>query len=106
MQLQITIPQHHLEAAIADALRKTVAPLPETPKLSYRLREAAKATGMSVSWFRSQIRAKKISTITLGRNVLIPASEINRLLNSEKDAPKCSTNEETFGGLSFSSMVQ
>jgi hypothetical protein len=110
VRVEITIPPEQLQAAVAEAMRKQSAPLPATPKLSYKLREAAHATGMSVAWFRREIRNKRLKTIKLNRTVLIPADEVNRLLNKEpiekaKDEESWSTNEEIFGGLSSSSMV-
>lgn len=110
MQIQVNIPKEQLDAAVAEALRKQPPPLPVTPKLSYKLREAAHATGMSVAWFRREIRNQRIKTIKLNRTLLIPADEVNRLLNKEPIATKTeeeswSTSEEIFGGLSSSSMV-
>lgn len=109
MQIQVNIPKEQLDAAVAEALRKQSAPLPVTPKLSYKLREAAHATGMSVAWFRREIRNKRIKTIKLNRTVLIPADEVTRLLTKEPiekaKEESWSTNEEMFGGLSSSSMV-
>lgn len=108
MQIQVNIPKEQLDTAVAEALRKQ-APLPGTPKLSYKLREAAYATGMSVAWFRREIRKKRIKTIKLNRTLLIPAEEVDRLLKKEPIAKtteeEWSTNEEIFGGLSSSSMV-
>jgi hypothetical protein len=110
MQIQINIPKDQLEAAVSEAIRKQAPPPPTTPKLSYKLKEAAAATGMSVAWFRGQIRKRKIKTVTLGRTVLITAAELQRLLTKETtpeqaEAEKWSTNEETFGGLNLSSTV-
>ena len=110
MQIQINIPKDQLEAAVSEAMRKQLRPQPTTPKLSYKLKEAAAATGMSVAWFRAEIRKRKIKTVMPGRTVLITAAELQRLLTKETtpekaEAEQWSTNEETFGGLNLSSTV-
>ncbi|MFN7927105.1 MAG: helix-turn-helix domain-containing protein [Blastocatellia bacterium] len=109
MQFQVNIPPETLAAAVAEELRK-LQHRTKVPKLSYKLKDAAAATGMSVAWFRREIRKKKIKTVKLGHTILIPAPELHRLLTDQAPAKakgneEWSTNEEIFGGLSSSSMV-
>jgi excisionase family DNA binding protein len=54
--------------------------LPMTPRLAYSLPDAAQALGLSVRSLRYLMQQRKLGYARIGRRVLIPASELERLL--------------------------
>lgn len=62
------------------------------PKLAYQIAEFARAFGISKDSTRRRIAEGTIRGFKLGRRVLIPASEVDRLL-SGTESPRGSVKE-------------
>jgi excisionase family DNA binding protein len=58
-----------------------------TPRLAYSLSEAAQALGLSVRSLRYLMQQGKLGYARIGRRVLIPASELERLLRRASVKP-------------------
>jgi hypothetical protein len=109
MNVNITIPEAALKEAIKNAITEFLPP-PPIQRVSYKLAEAAKATGLSVSFLRLEISKKRLIAVQLDRCLLIEATELERYLTQRrldaKGEEAClSTNEVEFIGTSSSSMV-
>jgi hypothetical protein len=109
MNVNITIPEAALKEAIKNAITEFLPP-PPIQRVSYKLAEAAKATGLSVSFLRLEISKKRLIAVQLDRCLLIEATELERYLTKRRlDAQgeeACrSTNEVDFIGTNSSSMV-
>lgn len=50
------------------------------PRLSYRISEAARATGLSRSTLYSLIQAGRLHSVKVGKARLIPADEVARIV--------------------------
>lgn len=51
-------------------------------KLSYSMDEVRQKTGLSLSTIKRMIAAEQLRKVNVGRRVLIPATEIDRLLGA------------------------
>jgi excisionase family DNA binding protein len=52
-------------------------------RLAYRLNELAPLIGVPKSTLHDAVRTEKIRSVRLGRVILIPAAEVERLLGSQ-----------------------
>jgi excisionase family DNA binding protein len=69
----------YTEKEIAELLARR----PPVPRLAFRPREVAEALGVSRTTIDRLICAKKIRTRRIGHRVLIPASELAKLLRQD-----------------------
>ena len=53
-------------------------------RVSYKLKEAAEVTGLSIAYLRNEIAAKRLVAVKLQRSVLIEASELQRYLSDRR----------------------
>ncbi len=59
-----------------------------TGRLAWGLEELAKATGLSKSFLRLEIRREKLKVLRLGRRILVRADEVERYLSRTSDDPR------------------
>lgn len=62
---------------------RSMGPKSVIPRKALRLREAAEAIGVSPDWFEDQV-LPEIQTIRRGRMTLIPETELDKWLATEK----------------------
>lgn len=56
--------------------------MPNSPKLAYRIDEAADAIGIGRSKLYELIKAKQVETRKIGTRTVIPAASLHRLLEA------------------------
>jgi excisionase family DNA binding protein len=56
------------------------APLPIAERLGFRLAEVAALTGVPKSTLHDAVRTGKIKAVRLGRVIVVPKAEVDRLL--------------------------
>jgi excisionase family DNA binding protein len=77
MPVAVQMSQAQLFAAGDDKVRKGTFHM---TKLSVGLEEAQEMTGISLHTFRKLVRKRKINAARVGRRILIPISELKKLV--------------------------